>query len=492
MSVAIDEQASMLPAPEASAPVAHVRSRPLLSGLTPAQRFMIASFAILLAGMAGIGWWISTQIERSVLNRTAFTTALYVDSFVAGPLQELVSRDTLSPAAVAELRRLLDGTALGKEVVAFKVWNREGEVIYSADPALIGRRFPIEGELQYSLNGRVAAELSDLDEAENVNERTRADRLLEIYSPVRAEGDGRVIASVEFYQRVDELEALIAGAQQRSWLIVLAVTAAMYLLLGGYVHRSSRTIVRQDAELQAQVARLTEVLAQNEELTERLRRAAARATAYNERLLRRISAELHDGPAQYLGLAILRLDRVAAAVEQLPAATTTLGDDLDAIQSSLTQAMQEVRAISAGIGLPQLDQLSLAEVASRAVRAHERRTRTSVDLCVADLPEQAHASVKIAVYRVIQEGLNNATHHAGGAGQRVELRSAGDSVQLWVTDAGPGFAPPPPGDWGEHMGLAGMRERVESLGGEFALLSQPGDGTRIFASIPLQIRQELL
>ncbi len=461
----------------------------LLGRMTPAQRFMIASLLILLCGMAGIGWWISSQIERSVLNRAAFTTALYVDSFISESLQSLGTSNELPPEAILQIEQLLNNTTLGQEVVAFKVWGPGGRVVYSGDSALIGQIFPVGEELQASWEGRITADFSNLEDAENVRERPQASRLLEIYSPVRAQGSGEVIAVAEFYQRVDELEALIAGAQQRSWLIVMAVTLTMYLLLGGYVQSASATIVRQEGELRAQVARLEELLAQNEDLSERVRRAAARSAAYNERFLRRISAELHDGPAQYLGLAILRLDRVAEACERLEDPGKAL-DDVEQINTALTQAMQEVRSISAGLGLPQLEQLETSEVIARAVRSHERRTGTRVDLRLNEVPEHPCQATKITVYRVVQEGLNNAHRHAKGASQRVELRGAGDHIHLWVADEGPGFSPPPPGEWGEHMGLAGMRERVESLGGEFAILSQPGGGTRIFASLPLQISQE--
>lgn len=460
----------------------------LVGRVTPAQRFLVASLLILLSGMAGIGWWISSQIEHGILSRSAFTTALYVDSFISQPLQSLATSDALDPAAVAELDRLLTTTALGKEVVAFKLWGPGGRVIYSGDQALVGQAFPVGEELQAAWDGRVNAQFSTLDHAENVYERLEASRLLETYSPVRAHGSGEVIAVAEFYQGLGDLEAIIAGTQRRSWLVLLAVTLAMYMLLGGYVHRVSATIVRQGDELQAQVARLEELLSQNEELGERVRLAAARAAASNERMLRRISAELHDGPAQYLGLAILRLDRVTAACERLPQPGRAL-EDIEQIHGALSQAMQEVRGISAGLGLPQLDQLSLEEVVARAVRAHERRTGTHVAVRLADLPEHACQATKIAVYRVVQEGLNNAYKHAGGAGQSIELAGDGDEVHLWVSDQGPGCAPPR-GEWDEHMGLAGMRDRVESLGGEFAVFSQPGGGTRVFAALPLTIEQE--
>jgi signal transduction histidine kinase len=439
--------------------------------------------------MAGIGWWITQQIEHGVITRAAYTTALYVDSFVAPPLQELATGESLSPAATDEIARLLKGTTLGNEVVAFKVWGRDSKVIYSGDRSLIGRVFPATDELAESWAGHVTADLSDLSAAENVNERAQASMLLEIYSPVRANGSGKVIAVAEYYLGVDELNQVISQANQRSWMIVIAVTLGMYLLLSGFVHSSSATIVRQEGELRARVARLTELVSQNDELHDRVRRAAARSAAFNERFLRRVSAELHDGPAQYLGLALLRIDQVAAVCEQqAPNAIT----DLNVIQGALGHAMQEVRGISAGLGLPHIETLSLSDTVARVVRAHERTTNTKVEMTIPETLPQICLATKIATYRLIQEALSNATRHAGGVGQRVTLEGDGDWLIVSVSDKGPGFSMPRKAEWGQHMGLAGMRERVESLGGDFAITCRPGLGTHVTACLPCQATEEIL
>ena len=78
-------------------------------------------------------------------------------------------------------------------------------------------------------------------------------------------------------------------------------------LLAGIVLRGSRVIAQQRGALEQRIGELSQLLAQNVELRQRVQGAAARATALNERYLRRISAELHDGPAQLLALASLRL-----------------------------------------------------------------------------------------------------------------------------------------------------------------------------------------
>src|SRR5512146_442239 len=95
--------------------------------LSLAKRFMLASMIILVAGTVGIGQWVGDQIEAGVVHRTATTTALYVGSFVAPYLQELGQSDALSAEHVAALSKLLQNTPLGRQIVAFKVWDTHGK-----------------------------------------------------------------------------------------------------------------------------------------------------------------------------------------------------------------------------------------------------------------------------------------------------------------------------------------------------------------------------
>lgn len=466
-----------------------------INRLTWAQRFLLASLVILGIGMAGIGAWVGQEIETGVVHRTAGTTAMYVDSVVAPELQELATSETLRDQHVQALNELFDPrTPFGQQIVSFKVWNKEGEILYSTNPALIGQVFPIEGGLAEARRGQVSARVSPLELEENVAERLRGKPLLEVYSPVRRPGSPDVIAVAEFYQSVDELEGEIARSQQRSWLVVGAATLGMYLLLAGFVRRASNTISRQQGELGAQVQQLQDLVDRNAELDERVRRAAARTTALNERILRRISAELHDGPAQELGLALLRLDHILARVEARLSPTNDSDadqQDLDAIQNSIQHALHEVRAISTGMGVPQLENLSPADIVSRVVRNHERRTSTPVQVQLDALPTTAPLSVKITLYRIIQEALANAYRHAQGKGQQVHVSVNDGQLLVSVADAGPGFATRSTPTENGHLGLVGMRERVESLGGTFEIESEPGRGTRISARVPLQSNETL-
>ena len=451
---------------------------------TLAQRFMLASLIILVVGMAGIGVWVGNEIKNGVIHRTGATTALYVDSFIAPLLQELGNANAPSPKNMDQLSKLLQDTAMGKQIVTFKVWNPTGRVLFSTDQAIVGKSFPIEEGLSRAIHGEVNSAISQLQKAENVSERGVSSELLETYSPILLSGTNKVIAVAEFYQTVDALNQEVAVAQRKSWLVVGSATLVIYLLLAGFVRQASNTIEAQRATLTSQVSRLTELLSQNKELHARVRRAAASVATLNERFLRRIGSELHDGPSQDLGLVLLKLDALIGRCEQ-GQEVPTLVEELTGMQSSLENAQKEIRGISTGLSLPQLADLSVQETVVRAVRAHERRTGSRVKLDVEPLPEQAPLPAKITAYRVLQEALNNAYRHAGGTAQVTRVFMDGDLLNLEVSDQGAGFVIQPEAVMNGHLGLAGMRERVESLGGTFSVRSAIGQGTQLTAQLPL-------
>jgi len=453
--------------------------------LTLAQQYMFVSLLVMLGGMVGIGLWISQQIETAVTNRTAAVTALYVDSYISPHLQGLAEHENKYAVDVAALERLLTDTSLGTQIVSFKVWSPDGVVLYATNPELMGQQFPIEGGLAAAFNGDVVTEVSELDKPEQALERERWGTLIETYAPSRESGSDRIIAVSEFYQTSEGLEAEIRTAQYRSWLVVAAVMVVVYLLLAGIVGRASNTIVSQQNELQENVTQLNELLLQNEVLNGRVRRAAARTTALNEKNLRRISADLHDGPAQDLALALLRLESLSEAFED---EKPEVSKDFRTIQLATESAMAELRTISAGLRLPEIAPISLAETIQRAVHDFEKKTGCNVILTLGKLPEQAPLPTKITAYRVLKESLANSFRHAEGKGLAVNVYTINEQEELTleISDSGPGFDLQEPSAF-DRLGLVGMRERVELLGGQFELHSAIGHGTTIRAALPLSL-----
>ena len=316
---------------------------------SPARRFLLANLIILVVGGLLIGVWVGDLLERGIVDRTASITALYVESFIEPEVDSLATTGTLPTDQIRQLDSLLAQTSLGDRIVSLRIWSPEGVVAYSPDPSLMGRSFPVEGGLAEALTGRVVAELSDLQSSENVLERGRFDRLLEMYVPVRQRGSDRIIAVAEFYQLPDALDREVGNARLETWVLVGIAVLVSYLVLHGIVRQASVTIDRQQTALRQQVGELSSLLAQNAALHQRVSAAAARTTTLNERSLRRIGADLHDGPAQMLSLALLRLDAGSGAAEGGSPA------DRAVVDGALQDALREMRAIASGLRLPELE-----------------------------------------------------------------------------------------------------------------------------------------
>jgi len=102
-------------------------------------------------------------------------------------------------------------------------------------------------------------------------------------------------------------------------------------------------------------------------------------------------------------------------------------------------------------------------------------------------PSQLAPEVEVTLYRVCQEGLNNIAQHAGAQSARITLESRTDVIQLFIQDDGRGFTPASPrfrNAQGRGLGVIGMKERVDALGGSFSLKSTPGEGTIIQVELP--------
>ncbi len=305
----------------------------------------------------------------------------------------------------------------------------------------------------------------------------------------RARAGWGVLAPIEQFAIV-ALLALSCGILLSSgWLsggaprVALAVVElALVALLIAIVADASRQVASSRRAARDWTVQRAQLIRQNAQLRRQIEDSHRRALEINDKVLRRVGVELHDGPAQLISLALLRLDGLDP--ERAAHGDAALDDyervrgDYERIRSALQEALAEIRCMAAGLTLPELSSVSPSDALRLAVRNHERRTATSVSCEVEGLPHDVPAPIKSCLYRFAQEALNNAYRHAGGNGQTVRGQWRGDTIEVEVADAGPGFEP---GNAivGNRLGLLGMRERVASLGGTLEITSRPGSGTRL-------------
>lgn len=454
----------------------------LISRLTLVQRFAIVSFFVLIVGAFIIGRFVADEIEGDVTTRNGAITALYVDSFVSPRAQELID-GSITEAAREELDSLLTETGFGEDILSFKVWDSQGRIVYASNSELIDQQFDIGGGLLSALAGKVDSHVSDLGDEEHTNERTLRPSLIETYAPIRHAESGTIIGAMEFYQDPEALQSEIASSQRRGWIVVGFSTAGMYVLLVGLVMGASNTLTKQHRSLQLMAE-------ENRRLATRVRGAAAQKTETDEELMMRIARDLHDGPAQDLGFALLRVETLKERARDVMAGgggSDEGSEDFDLVETALTSALKEVRDISSGMWLPELADLSLEDTIQRAVADHQSKTGTEVGVDLGTNCESPSLPTKIVVYRVIQEALSNSYRHAPGSSRHVEASCPETSLELSVSDSGPGFDPDTPVDDADrsHIGVRGMRERVEMLGGVLSISSSRADGTKVTVRIPL-------
>jgi signal transduction histidine kinase len=213
---------------------------------------------------------------------------------------------------------------------------------------------------------------------------------------------------------------------------------------------------------------------ERERLAERLRESRMRVVVSADDERRRMERDLHDGAQQrltalqaYLGMARERSDQTPAVAPEA----------LQVAQTELQTAIEELRDLVHGIHPPALRQFGLA----RAVEVAAARSITPIDL--AELPERrVDETAETSAYFVVLEALNNAQRHAHASVIHVSVRHRNGSLRIEVSDDGVGGAVEQ-----DALGLQGLRDRVEAIGGTFSLDSESGTGTRIAAEIPARI-----
>jgi len=428
-----------------------------------ALQFLVTGGCVAAIAMVAVGIFVSHLIENAVTRNSAATTALYVDSVIAPLLPDMRSSNILDQTTAQALDETLDQGALGKRLISFRLWRRDGTILYSNEKNLVGKTFDPNPKLKMAFEGTIVSKFERAVDPESQFERSVGKPLLEIYNPVLQPWSGQVVAVSEFYEVADGLQQSLEQARLQSWLAVASFTVTFLLLLSAIVFRGSRMIEVQRRALRHRVGELSDLLAQNESLRGHVQRAAQRTTSLNERYLRKIGADLHDGPAQLIAYASLRLD----SDTMLSSRTTKQqrSAEVEVIRASLAEAMAEIRGISGGLVLPQIENASLLELVERVVSSHEERTASVVRRSIARSDPRLTRSGKICVFRFIQEALNNAFRHGGGREQSVEVVINDDRLEVAVSDSGSGFDPEQVRS--ESIGLEGLKGRVESLGGRF-------------------------
>lgn len=240
-------------------------------------------------------------------------------------------------------------------------------------------------------------------------------------------------------------------------------------------------------ELEGRVAERTAALLATQEVlaekAEQLRQMLVGERRIEERTRARVAHDLHDGVQQLIIGALFELQAAREVVAGQPDAAL---ERLAAIQGLLRQLETEMRAAIYSLRPMALDAHGLAPALRECVTAFERTNGIPCSLHLSGQARRLDPDAELVAFRIVQEALNNAEAHARAAHLEVRLCfEAGRMTIIRVSDDGCGF------DVAEvkrrprsHLGLIGMRQRAEAVGGSLEVWSAPGQGTQVTLVLP--------
>lgn len=247
-------------------------------------------------------------------------------------------------------------------------------------------------------------------------------------------------------------------------------------------------IQRQAVEESLRASELTssQLLEKSRQMQEELRQLSRQLLTAQEEERMKISRELHDVIAQTLTGINVRLGALKA---EATASSEKLQKKITRTQRLVEESVDIVHKFACELRPTALDDLGLIPALKSFMKDFIANTGVRVSLKVSAKIEHSNATIRTALYRVAQEALNNVARHAQASHAEVDIHCLDGAIRMEITDNGTGFevegtsGSKKPG----RLGLLGMRERVEMVGGSFSVESAPGKPTAIRIEIPLEI-----
>ncbi len=272
----------------------------------------------------------------------------------------------------------------------------------------------------------------------------------------------------------DHEQLLVTYAAQ---VAIVIYNAQLYEELAVAKDKLERKVEIRTQELQEAKEALTQK-------AEQLQRLLAETVGVQERERQRIAQDMHDGLNQLVIGAKLELKsaRERLSVDDRAAAEFSLlrvRDVLDRMERDLKQIIYDLRP-------PTLDALGLAPSLRRYAERFQQYSGITCEVRIEGEPYRLPADMEIGIYRIMQEALQNVSAHAQARHVEVTMAFSPEVISFVVADDGQGFdLPAIQKSYVGHLGLMGMQERAESLGGQLAIQSVPGYGTQVALFVPL-------
>lgn len=431
-----------------------------------AHQFALYGSAVTVAAMLLSGVLITSAMTEITLARRGTVVPALVEGMIDPYMQQLGPDGRLTESDRLALDAMMNDETLLAEFPYLDLWLADGTILYSNSPELEARQLQMPFKAQRAFAGEIGVDFTEFGSQEFVEHGFETD-YIEIFFPLRNQETGEITAVAQLREVTTSLERDLWSLTLSSWATAATIGIIVMAALFGIVLEGSRKIERQGRILNRRLAQSHQRAVRHRELKAAAQRASLSVTEFTDQHLRTIGTDLHDGPAQTIGFAVLRLDQI----RRLPTK-----DAREAVVSEIEEilggALGEIRAIALALVLPDIKDLDLKQVIERAVEQHTHRTGIAIDVDSRIEPVHAAPELCVCVYRFIQEGLNNAFHHGLPEGQTMTATMQGGVLKLSITNSNLENSV----EQADHrgMGLYGLRARVQSIGGNLAFVQKDG------------------
>ena len=265
--------------------------------------------------------------------------------------------------------------------------------------------------------------------------------------------------------------------------------AAVFLLVAALIlglHRARTIALRQrNLELLELHEQREKAQAKLGQAYDRLRRLTRKVEATKEEERQRIARELHDEMGPALTAVIINLQLISGSTDE-EKSNRWLTDSIEIVD----RMVQQVRDLSLALRPPLLDEVGFLSAIRGYLETQAERTGLQIQINGPPELDALPPEIEITAFRVIQEAVSNVIRHAKSTKVEVSIELEAQILILSVEDDGVGFDPSVAINAsapGSALGLVGMQERVQILGGEFTFESSLGEGTRVDVRIPVEV-----
>ena len=327
------------------------------------------------------------------------------------------------------LKKVIHNIMLNTRVIRIKIYNRHGIVVFSSKESQIG-----EGQVENSsndgvenkgfvsaINGKVTSKLVYRDDLNPFDQVTEEDNLIQTYLPVRQTVTAPIQGVFEIYTDVN---SLVAYAEYMQIVIAVGATfilALLYLTLLVIVRRAEKVMAAQQNTIR--------------ERTETLELLSAQLLTAEENEKKRIADQLHDDVAQMLSAVKFQVEHACQVAREQSAEENA--KSLASIVSIIQDAIRKVSTMAMDLRPPSLDELGVVATIEwyfREYQSHHPEIRVQSEVAIVE--NEVSRSLKIIIYRIIQETLENIAKFALANQINVHLNNADGNIVLTINDNG--------------------------------------------------------